>query len=121
MMASTLVIIILMWFKPLNSIWNVKMETFNEYTSVVIIILFMCMSDFVPDLDMKHTIGKVYIAVIVLFVVVHIAPMLWTRVKRLQLSMKRLYNRSKCIQRFCDYLKSCFCCCTSIENSDENA
>ena len=100
MMASTLVIIILMWFKPLNCIWDVRMETFNEYTSVVIIILFLCMTDFVPDLEMKHEIGNIFIAVIVLFVLVHIVPMLWTRVKRLQLQMKRLYKRNKCINVF---------------------
>ena len=54
MMGSTLMIIILQWFNPLKSRSDVNMETFNEYTTLVIIILFMCMTDFVLDLNMRH-------------------------------------------------------------------
>ena len=94
MMASTLMIIILQWFNPLKSRLDVNMETFNEYTTLVIIILLMCMTNFVPDLNMRHSLGKVYIAVICVFGLVHILPMLWRSGKRLQLSLKRRYYRS---------------------------
>ena len=110
MMGSTLMIIILQWFNPLKSRLAVNMETFNEYTTLIIIILFMCMTDFVLDLNMRHTLGKVYIVVVCVFGLVHIGPMLWRSVKRLQLSLKRRYNRSACIRSCFGHLKSCFGC-----------
>ena len=110
-MGSTLMIIILQWFNPLNSRLEVNMETFNEYTTLVIIILLMCMTDFVLDVNMRHSLGKVYIAVICVFGLVHIIPMFWRSVKRLQLSLKRRYNRSARMQSCYGYLKSCFSSC----------
>ena len=109
-------IIILQWFNPLNSRLEVNMETFNEYTTLVIIILLMCMTDFVLDVNTRHSLGKVYIAVICVFGLVHIIPMLWRSARRLQLSMKRRYNRSAKMQSYYGRLKSYFRCCAKIQS-----
>ena len=98
-MSSTMMIIILQWFKPLDSNWAIWVETVNEYTTFVLLILMMCMSDFVPDLFVKHDIGTVYITVICLFGLFHLIPIIYKAIRQLRLVMKRLFNRAKCCKK----------------------
>ena len=110
-------IIILKWFEPLESRSAVWFEVLNEYTTLILLILLMCMSDFVTDLVMKNYIGFVFIAVVCLFAVVHLVPMFVKSAKRLQLNLKRFINRRRLLRhiysKFTACLSRCFpyrCC-----------
>ena len=113
-------IIILKWFEPLETRSAVWFEVVNEYTTLIILILLMCMSDFVTDLEVKHDIGFVFIAVVCLFAAVHIVPMFVKSAKRLQLYLKRFINRRRLLRhiysKFTACLSRCFPYCNSRRN-----
>ena len=70
-MISVLMIIFLQWFRPLESDFATNMETFNEICTLLVLYLLMCLSDFVPDPTVRSECGKVYIALIIFYVLVH--------------------------------------------------
>ena len=94
-MSSTWMIIMLQWFKPLDSNWAVWVETVNEYTTLILLILLMCMTNFLPDLNVKHEIGTVYIVIICIFLTFHLIPIILKVIKQLRMLVMRLFNRLK--------------------------
>ena len=97
-MISTGIIILLQLFKPLKENADNNKETFNEYGTLVFIILLQCMSDFVPDLEMRQQVGTTYIVWFCLFAFIHLLLMLAVVGRPVRLRCKRCYNRC-CRQR----------------------
>jgi len=107
-------IIILKWFEPLETRSAVWFEVANEYTTLILLTLLMCMSDFVTDLEVKNYIGFVFIGVICFFAAfVHIVPMFVTAAKRIQLSLRRFINRRRLLRHIFGKFTACLsrCCC----------
>ena len=85
---TTMIIIVILWFRPLDNLFSTKMEVFNESINLVVLYLLMTFSDFVRDPKTRSDIGTFYIAVIIAFASVHIVFMLHD-------SCKQLYWRAK--------------------------
>ena len=98
-MISTGMIILLQWFRPLEERSENNWETFNEYGTLLFLLILMCMSDFVPDLEMRHDLGTTYIVCICLFTFTHLVAMFAGMFCSVRLHCKRCYARCKCCKR----------------------
>ena len=76
LMASTCIIILLQWNRTLTSNFATNMETFNEVISLIILYILLCFSDWVPDPETRNDCGKVFIAVVGFYLLVHIYQLL---------------------------------------------
>ena len=68
---STIMIIFLQWFRPLDTKFANKIETFNEVSNVVTFYILMCFSDYVGKADTRSTCGVYFIVYMSLFIAVH--------------------------------------------------
>ena len=48
------------------------METFSEVTTLFVLYMMMCFTDFVPDPMMRSHCGKAFIGIICIYAAVHI-------------------------------------------------
>ena len=90
---STTLIIFLQWSKPLKSKLENNLETFNECMTLVALYLLMCFTDFVSSPVDRDMIGYYYIAIILIFVGVHMLLMLTAILYSLRLFVKRQFNK----------------------------
>ena len=70
--ATVLMVILLQWSKPLATDFANNMETFNEVITLLVLYLLMCFSDFIVDPVVRDKCGKVYIAILIFYALVHI-------------------------------------------------
>jgi len=70
-MLSVAMIIFINWWKPMESRFMSNMETFNECIALCTIYLMMSMSDAVPDAELRNNYGQFFIAVLCLYLGVH--------------------------------------------------
>ena len=71
-MLSTAIIIYIQWFKPMTSGSLTNIMTFNECIALCTIYVMMSMSDAVLDAEVKILYGLFYIAVLGLYLAVHV-------------------------------------------------
>ena len=64
-------IIYLVYFFPLKERKMVKLETFNEITTVVLMYHLMCFSNFVPEAETRNQIGFSFIGIASMNILVH--------------------------------------------------
>jgi len=69
-------VILLQWFKPLESTLANNLETFNEILTLALLYQVMLFSNFQPDLDMREGIGHFTIGMISFHALVHLFFML---------------------------------------------
>mmetsp|Transcript_46376 Transcript_46376/g.61428 ORF Transcript_46376/g.61428 Transcript_46376/m.61428 type:complete len:128 (+) Transcript_46376:1572-1955(+) len=69
---STLLIIVIQWARPLDTIFATWMETFNECTNLILLYILMLFSDFVGDPETRSQIGIAYMVIIICFAAVHL-------------------------------------------------
>ena len=91
-MISTIIIIVILWFRPMESIFATKMELFNECTNLMVLYLLMIFSDFVRDPETRSNVGTFYICVIIAFAGVHIIFMLYDSFKQLYWRARRRFT-----------------------------
>ena len=69
---SVALVILLGWYRPLESLFSNVIEVFNEVITLMILYLMMCFSDFVGDPKTRSHCGVAFIVIILFFVSVHI-------------------------------------------------
>ena len=65
-------IILVGWYRPLESDFSNNMEIFNEMITLQVLYLMMCFSDFVLDPEIRSFCGLAFIVVVCLYAAVHI-------------------------------------------------
>ena len=94
---SVILVIYIGWSRPLDSNFANNIEIFNEMTTLWILQLMMCFSDFVGEAEMRNEIGKAFIGLILFYVAVHF---FFLTVDCLKSIISSLINRfKKCKQK----------------------
>ena len=93
---SVFLIIYLTYFKPLDSLFQNRMETFNECTCIFLMYHLMCFSDFVPSAATRSALGISFITFIFFNVSVHLYFML----KDCYYKLKKKIMQKFCLERW---------------------
>lgn len=72
---STSLIMFLQWDRPLENRFAAGLQTFNECTTLIVLYLVLCFSDFVETAQTRSSLGLVFIGVVSFNVVTHIINM----------------------------------------------
>ena len=91
---ATLALIFILWSRPLESSFTIKVEVFNEVVTIMLCYLLMLFTDFVPLSETRYTIGFGYIGIVCFMALVHLLLIVCP-------ILKLLYSRCKycCIRR----------------------
>ena len=79
----------LLQFRPLESSFSMRMEVMNESSSLTLIYLLFCLTDLVPDPEIRNMIGYVYMIVALTNVAVHLVMLAWDFVHKCKLLCKK--------------------------------
>lgn len=82
-MISIFLLILIQWFQPFDSKFANKLETFNELTTMAVLYTLMLFSDYIREPVVRSSVGIAYMSVIVVFAIVHLAPMLCNTLKQI--------------------------------------
>ena len=89
-------VIYLYHVKPLESPFAIKMEVFNECTLVCLSYGLMLFTDFVPDPEVRYTIGWYYMTGSLGNIAVHLCFLIHASYKLIRRKVrKKLYIRSR--------------------------
>ena len=91
-------VIFLQWYLPLESRFASHVETFNEFTMLMLTYLLMCFSDFVPDTQMRSDIGLAYVSVNFSNIGFHVFLMLGTSILQVKTNCRRKMMRRKALR-----------------------
>ena len=94
-MTSTGLIILIGWHRPLESNFANNMELLNECTTVWILYAVMGFSDYVPDPATRNIIGWAFVAVLGVFLAIHLVFLIGSTCKALYRSLRRCYYEEK--------------------------
>ena len=89
--ATVLMVILLQWSKPLATDFANNMETFNEVITLLVLYLLMCFSDFIVDPVVRDKCGKVYIAILIFYALVHIVLLFQDVCSKLVYKLRKIY------------------------------
>ena len=70
-MISVFMVILIGWFRPLDSKFANNIEIFNEIISIFTLYMMMCFSDFVPKAEDRSNIGIYFISILGVYAFVH--------------------------------------------------
>ena len=73
MLISTVFIIVVGWFKPFDSLRSNRLELFTECVTLGVLYTLIMFTDFVGDPETRYTCGKVFMALMLLYTVVHVS------------------------------------------------
>jgi len=82
-------IVYLLFFKPLESPFAVRMEIMNECTILSLTYMLMCFSEFVPEAVTRSVIGYFYIGVTVANILIHLIFLVLASRQKLRLVCKK--------------------------------
>ena len=88
-------VIILGWFMPLDSKFANWMEILNEMTTMYILYMVLCFSDFVIDPATRHMCGYMFIGVLATFVLIHLSFLVVSTYKAIRHSIRSYYYEGK--------------------------
>ena len=88
-------VIFLQWYLPLESKFASHVETFNEFTMLMLTYLLMCFTDFVPDAHMRSDVGLAYVSVNFSNIGFHVFIMLGTSLLQVKTNCRRKMIRRK--------------------------
>ena len=80
-------------FSQLHSKESVRTEAFNEITTLFLIYLLMCFSDFISDPELRNKLGYVYIGVIFTNISAHLLVLIYTNIKAVKLSIRKRIHK----------------------------
>ena len=69
---TTLMIIYLMWFKPFEENFYTGIEVFNEITVIFLLYFMLTFSDWVPSSEQRYDLAWLFIAIVTLYISVHL-------------------------------------------------
>ena len=90
-MITTLMIIFLQWFGPLQNSISITLETFNEIINLMLLYLLMSFSEFVGNPNMKRALGFFFIAIVCSFASLYIFILVRSSVRELRMRARRAY------------------------------
>ena len=70
---STACIIVVGWYMPYDSLRANRLELFTECVTLCVLYSLIMFTDFVGDPETRYTCGKVFMALMVLYTVVHVS------------------------------------------------
>ena len=108
LMVSVSMMILLQWARPLDSALANNMETFNEVATLLVLYLLMCFSDFVASPETRNDCGKVFIALVAIYAIVHFAVLFGDIYTKIRLSIRKKYynyRNRKLLKRYAMYLE----------------
>ena len=108
LMVSVSMMILLQWARPLDSALANNMETFNEVATLLVLYLLMCFSDFVASPETRNDCGKVFIALVAIYAIVHFAVLFSDIYTKIRLSIRKKYynyRNRKLLKRYAMYLE----------------
>lgn len=88
-------IIVLLWFRPLDSPFAINMEVFNECTMIVLTYGLICFTDFVPEAETRHLVGYAYMGTSLFNIAVHLLFLLCSTCGNCKQWCKRKCCKSK--------------------------
>ena len=91
-MVSVFMIIYLMWYKPLESPFALRIEVMNECTVIVQTYGLFCFTDFVPAPETRIEIAYVYMGVCLANILVHLTLLLLATGHKLKLMCKKKFR-----------------------------
>ena len=94
-MTSTALVILIGWHRPLESSFANNMELFSEVTTVCVLYMVMCFSDFVGEPATRNTCGVAFIGIVAFFLAIHLMFLIGSMCKSIYLSMHRCYLKEK--------------------------
>ena len=80
-------------FSQLHSRDSIRTETFNELTTLLLIYLLMCFSDFVSDPELRNKLGYIYIGVIFTNIATHLLILIYTNLIAAKLSIRKKLHK----------------------------
>ena len=86
---SSLVLVYLVYYRPLESPFANRMEIMNECTVLLLLYCLVCFSDFVPSEETRYLIGYVYMAVNLINILIHLSLLLLGSCYKMKLVCKR--------------------------------
>ena len=98
-MISIFMIILLLWWSPLESRFATFMEILNEETILLLSYLLMCFTDFVSEPEIRSYVGYVYICVAILNITVHLVCLLLATCIKIKSFCRRKFCKPKPITR----------------------
>ena len=72
MAVSTACIIVVGWYMPYDSLKANRLELFTECVTLGVLYTLIMFTDFVSDPETRYSCGKVFMALMVLYTVVHV-------------------------------------------------
>ena len=93
LMITTMMIIFLQWFGPLQNSKSVTLETFNEIINLMILYLLMCFSEFIGNPNMKRILGFLFIATVCSFASFYIFILVRSSVRELRKRARKAYEK----------------------------
>ena len=88
------VLIFLEAYKPLETSFALKLEILNECCIMLMLYVLLCFSEYQPDLEVRNSLGFLYIGVIGIFALIHIGLLIYFTGKAVLAKI-----RQKCAQR----------------------
>ena len=88
---TTMVLVVyLLWWRPFERNFDNGIEVMNEMSSLLLLYLLMTFSDWIPDVELRHAIGWLFIGIICFNLSIHIYFLTRTIVRRIYFACKKL-------------------------------
>lgn len=95
-LTSTALVILIGWYRPLDSAYANNMELLTEVATLWILYTVICFSNFILEPATRHLCGYGFIGVLALFVAIHLLVLVYSICKALKFYIrKRYYDRKK--------------------------
>jgi len=89
MMISVFMIMYLFWYRPLDSVFALRMEVMNETTLTFLYYGMLCFTDFVPEPETRSLLGFIYMGVSLVNILVHLTFLALASCNKIKLRCKK--------------------------------
>ena len=80
-------------WQPYENKFENQLQTFNQFITLSILYVMMCFTDFVPDPEIRYSLGYVQIVLVALMISATVLSMIFSGCYSLRLHLKRCINR----------------------------
>ena len=94
-LTSTALVILLGWFRPLDSAYANNMEILTEMATLCILYMVCCFSNYVPEPETRHLCGFAFIGILATFVAIHLVMLLYGAYMALRYCIRHRYYEGK--------------------------
>ena len=84
----------ILWYRPFDSKFMTNIEVFNEICNMLTYYVMMAFTDAEPDIDARNVVyGNMFIAIIGLYLAVHVTLMFADICMKIKDGCKKLYTK----------------------------